>query len=205
MIKANSKPLEEIWGFIEDCTKVLILGCNECVTVCHVGGEKEVGVLAQALRLKAQTEGKEIEFLENTVERQCEPEFAQPILDELGDVDAIISISCGVGVNNLADMDCPVPAYPGVDTTFMGSTQEHGVWEERCGGCGKCILDLTGGLCPIARCAKSILNGPCGGTNDGMCEISTEEHPVPCVWALIIERLTKLCKELEGAVKNKRS
>lgn len=192
MIKANSKPLSEVWGFIKGCKRVLVLGCGGCVTVCQVGGEKEVAVLAQALRLKAKTDGVEIEFTENTVQRQCEPEFVQPVLENLEGVDAIVSIACGVGVNNLVDLGCPIAVYPGVDTTFMGSTVEHGVWEERCGGCGKCILHLTGGLCPIARCAKGILNGPCGGTRDGMCEISTEEHPVPCVWAQIIERLTKL-------------
>ncbi len=192
MIKANSKPLDEVWGFIEDSQKVLILGCGGCVTVCHVGGEKEVGVLAQALRLKAKTQGKDISFVENTVERQCEPEFVQPILDDLQDLDAVVSVSCGVGVNKFADMDCPIPVYPGVDTTFMGATAELGLWEERCAGCGQCILALTGGLCPIARCAKGILNGPCGGTNDGNCEISTPERRVPCAWAQIIERLTRL-------------
>jgi ferredoxin len=192
MIKANSKPLEEIWGFVEGCKKVLVLGCGGCVTVCHVGGEKEVGVLAEALRLKAKTSGAEVEFVENTVQRVCEPEFVQPVLDGLDGLDAIVSISCGVGVNHLADRGCPVSAYPGVDTTFMGSTVEHGVWEEKCGGCGKCILNLTGGLCPVARCAKGILNGPCGGTTNGMCEISSEEHQVPCVWAQIVERLITL-------------
>ena len=90
------------------------------------------------------------------------------------------------------DRGCPVPVFPAVNTTFMGSTVEHGVWEERCAGCGECILHLTGGICPVARCAKSIMNGPCGGTQDGMCEISTPEHPVDCAWALIVERAKQL-------------
>ena len=192
MIVADSKPIEEVFGFIQRYRRVLVLGCGECVTVCQVGGEKEVAVLAQALRLKAKVEGKEIEFVENTVRRQCDLEFVQPILEDLAGFDAVVSIACGVGVNFLADQGADVPVFPGVDTTFMGATLEHGVWAERCAGCGQCILDITGGICPVARCAKSILNGPCGGTNEGMCEISTPENPVPCAWALIIERCKKL-------------
>jgi ferredoxin len=187
MITADAKPLDEIFGFIEDYRRVLVLGCGECVTVCHVGGEKEVAVLAQQLRLKAKAEGKEIEFLENTSRRQCDPEFMDPILEELDGVDAIVTIACGVGVNFIADRHPTVPVFPGVNTTFYGATVEHGEWAERCAGCGECILHLTGGIC-----AKTILNGPCGGTNDGQCEISTPENPVDCAWALIVER----CKNL---------
>ena len=192
MIVASSKPLDEVFRFIEGCKKVLVLGCGECVTVCQTGGEKEVAVLAQALRLKARTEGKAIEFAENTVRRQCDLEFIQPILEDLDGADAILSIACGVGVNYISDQGPDIPVYPGVDTTFMGATLEHGVWAERCAGCGKCMLDLTGGICPIARCAKTILNGPCGGTNNGKCEISTPDNDVDCAWYLIIERAKKL-------------
>ena len=192
MIVADSKPLAEVFGFVQEYRKVLILGCGECVTVCQVGGEKEVGVLAQALRLKARTDGKEIEFLENTIRRQCDSEFVAPILEDLDGIEAIISIACGVGVNFLAESQPEIPVFPGVNTTFMGATIQHGEWAERCAGCGECILHLTGGICPIARCAKSILNGPCGGTDNGKCEISTPDNPVDCGWALIVERMKKL-------------
>jgi len=192
MIVADPKPLDEVFGFIENYRKVLVLGCGECATVCQVGGEKEVAVLAQQLRLKAKTQGKEIEFLEKTVQRQCEPEFVEPILEDLDGVDAMVSIACGVGVGFCSDYHPTVPVFPGVNTTFMGATLEHGEWAERCAGCGECILHLTGGICPIARCPKRILNGPCGGSHDGMCEISTPESPVECAWALIIERAKEL-------------
>lgn len=192
MIVAESKPLEEIFEFIKDKGKVLVLGCGECVTVCQTGGEKEVAILAQALRLKAGTEGKEVTFLENTVQRQCDIEFVAPVLEDLDGIDAVISTACGVGVNFLSDQDPPIEILPGVNTTHMGATVEHGVWEERCGGCGECILHMTGGICPIARCSKSILNGPCGGTNNGECEISTPDNHVDCAWALIIKRAGKL-------------
>ncbi len=192
MIVADAKPLDEVFGFVENYGKVLVLGCGECVTVCQVGGEKEVAVLAQTLRLKAGSEGKEIEFLEDTIQRQCEPEFVEPVLEHLDGVDAVLSLACGIGVNFMADQNLDVPVFPAVNTTFMGATVRHGEWAERCAACGDCILHLTGGICPIARCAKSILNGPCGGTNDGECEISTPENPVDCAWALIIERAKKL-------------
>jgi len=149
-------------------------------------------VLAQALRLKAKVEGKQIEFIENTIRRQCDQEFVAPILEGLDGVDAILSIACGVGVNFLADQGPNIPVFPALDTTFMGATVEHGEWAERCAGCGQCILHLTGGICPVARCAKSILNGPCGGAQDGMCEISTPDNPVPCAWCLIVDRAKKL-------------
>lgn len=192
MIVADVKPLEEVYGFVERHRKVLVLGCGECVTVCQVGGEKEVGVLAQALRLKARTAGAKIEFSENTVQRQCEPEFVAPVVEKLDGAEAVLSLACGVGVNFLAERLGKVPAYPAVNTTFMGATVEHGEWAERCAGCGECILHLTGGLCPVARCAKTILNGPCGGSHEGLCEISKPEREVKCAWALIIERMTEL-------------
>ncbi len=193
MIVAESKPIDEVFGFIQNCGKVLVLGCGECVTVCQSGGEKEVAVLAQALRLKAKAEGKDIQFEENTIRRQCDLEFVQPILDNLGGYDAVLSLACGVGVNFVSEQGPDIPVFPGLNTLFMGATVEHGEWAERCAGCGQCILDLTGGICPVARCAKTILNGPCGGTQDnGECEISTRENPRPCVWNLIVER----CKQL---------
>ena len=192
MIVADPKPLDEVFGFIRNYKKILVLGCGECVTVCQAGGEKEVGVLAQALRLKAKTEGVDIEILENTIRRQCDEEFVTPILENLDGVEAILSIACGVGVNFLADRQPEIMVFPGLNTTFMGATVEHGEWAERCAGCGECILHLTGGICPIARCTKTILNGPCGGTNNGDCEISTPDNPVKCGWALIIERMKKL-------------
>lgn len=192
MIVAESKPLEEVFDLIKDRKKVLVLGCGECVTVCQVGGEKEVAILAQALRLKAKTDGKNVEFLENTIQRQCDIEFAAPILENLDGVDAVVSVACGVGVNFLSDQDPSIEILPGVNTTHMGATVEHGVWEERCAGCGQCILHMTGGICPIARCSKTILNGPCGGTNNGECEISTPDNKVDCAWALIVARAKKL-------------
>ena len=103
--------------------------------------------------------------------------------------DAIVSIACGVGVNFLSDSGCPIPVLPGLNTTFMGATEDRGLWTERCQGCGQCILARTGGICPVSRCAKRVMNGPCGGSTDGKCEISKD---VICAWQLIVERLKAL-------------
>jgi hypothetical protein len=101
-------------------------------------------------------------------------------------------MACGAGVSSIVEHRPDKPVFPAVDTTFMGALEEQGVWAERCAGCGRCIVHLTGGICPIARCAKTILNGPCGGSQDGMCELSTEQNPVECVWVRIIQRCRAL-------------
>jgi len=191
MIVGERKPFRELKGFIEDYRKVLIVGCGTCATVCFAGGESEVRVVASALRIAFLREGKEREIIEDCVTRQCEPEFVQTVLQKVNDenVEAVLSLACGVGVNFVAEKLDDVPVFPGINTKFFGATVEPGVWIEMCAGCGNCILHLTGGICPVARCSKSILNGPCGGSSDGKCEVSPE---VDCAWTLIIQRMKKL-------------
>jgi hypothetical protein len=101
----------------------------------------------------------------------------------------VLSLACGAGVQFLAERFAGVPILPGVDTVFMGVTEERGVWSERCQGCGQCILASTGGICPVSRCSKRMLNGPCGGSTGGRCEINKE---IDCGWQLIIDRLKNL-------------
>jgi ferredoxin len=186
MIKAEQKPVEEILSFLEPYNKILLVGCNACVAVCHAGGEKEVGQLASALRMARKKAGKKLEVLESCSTRQCEPEFVDELGEKAEEVEAILSIACGVGVQSLARGFPEIPVFPGVNTKFMGETDQVGVWVERCQACGNCILHLTGGICPVARCAKQLLNGPCGGSQDGKCEIKKD---VPCVWQQIYDRL----------------
>ncbi|OIP88265.1 MAG: hypothetical protein AUK24_08370 [Syntrophaceae bacterium CG2_30_49_12] len=189
MIVANRKPLEEILEMIRPYKKILLLGCNECVTVCAAGGQREVGVLASELRLSRAKDGNEIEIREHTLERQCDHEYIDQIRPFVGDYEIVLSMACGAGVQYVAETCRSKLVVPAVDTTFLGVTMEQGVWSERCQGCGNCILDKTGGICPIARCAKSLLNGPCGGSSGGKCEIDKE---VDCGWQLIIDRLQEL-------------
>jgi ferredoxin len=189
MIVAEQKPLAEIKAMLNGNEKVLVVGCGTCVTVCFAGGEKEVGILASALRMATRLDGNGIDFDEVTVQRQCEWEYIDPLAEKLGNYDTILSLGCGVGVQTLAERFPSKRLLPGLNTTFMGLPVEQGMWEERCQACGNCILDLTGGICPIARCSKQLLNGPCGGSQNGKCEINPE---TPCAWQLIWERMSAL-------------
>lgn len=189
MIVADKKPIEEIIGEIKGFENILVLGCNECVTVCEAGGKKEVGVLASALRMYFLKEGREVKIDEITLERQCDHEYLEEIREVIDQYDAVVSLACGVGVQFTAEQYHATPVYPGVNTCFMGATEERGLWTERCQGCGQCILATTGSICPISRCAKRVLNGPCGGSTSGKCEIHTD---VPCAWQMIIDRLKAL-------------
>ena len=189
MIVADKKPIEEIIEEIKDYKKILILGCNECVTVCEAGGKKEVGILASALRMYFLNEGKDVNIDERTLERQCDHEYLEEIRDIIDGYDAVVSLACGVGVQFTAEKYFSTPVLPGVNTCFLGATEKRGVWTERCQACGQCILAYTGGICPVSRCAKRILNGPCGGSSNGKCEINKE---LDCAWQLIVDRLKAL-------------
>lgn len=189
MIIAERKPLEEIKQLLAPYKKVLVAGCGTCVTVCWAGGEKEVAMLASQVRLAGGGKGNPASVLEATVERQCEREMVAEIKDKVAEADAVISLACGSGVQTMAEMFEDKPVFPGVNTTFIGMPEREGLWVEMCGACGDCFLDRTGGVCPIVRCAKGLLNGPCGGTRKGgKCEIDPEKD---CAWVLIYRRLEK--------------
>ena len=189
MIIAERKPMEEIKQLIAPYKKVLVAGCGTCVTVCWAGGEKEVAILASQLKLARSAEGNKIVTLEATVDRQCEKEMVEELKDKVAEVEAVLSLACGSGVQTMADMFEDKPVLPAVNTTFIGMPEKEGLWVEMCGACGDCFLDRTGGICPIVRCAKGLLNGPCGGTRrGGKCEIDPEKD---CAWVLIYRRLEK--------------
>ncbi len=189
MIVAQQKDFDEIKEMIRGYKRLLVLGCQTCVAICFAGGKHEVEVLASMIRIDRKMAEQDVEITEDTIVRQCDFEFIDPIKDQVADSDAVLSLACGVGVQTLAERFPDKVILPGLNTGFMGMTEKMGVWSERCAGCGNCILDKTGGLCPIARCSKGLLNGPCGGSVDGKCEISPD---VDCVWQLIIDRLKKL-------------
>jgi len=189
MIVAERKPFEEISKMLTGYKKVLVVGCGACVTICWAGGEKEVGILSSQLRLAASREEKELSIIESTVERQCETEMVEELKDKAQEVEVILSMGCGVGVQTIADVFEEKLVFPALNTTFIGMPQGEGVWTERCAACGDCLLYWTGGICPAARCAKGLLNGPCGGTRrGGKCEIDLEKD---CAWVIIYQRLEK--------------
>ncbi len=189
MIKAKQKPIAEIREMIAPYPKVLVLGCGTCVTISFAGGEKEVGLLASSLRIASAMDGQDKTFAEATVQRQCEWEFIDAVAEEINRADAVVSLACGIGVQALAERYPEKVILPGVNTTFLGMAVEHGVLVERCRACGDCVLGQTGGVCPVARCAKNLMNGPCGGSQNGKCEVDPE---LDCAWQLIYDRLSRL-------------
>jgi ferredoxin len=186
MIVAEQKSLEELKTLIGDANKVLVVGCGTCVTVCFAGGAREAAITASSLRMSSKLEHQPKDVTDVTVQRQCEWEYLDQIEDQVNEADVVLSLGCGIGVQAIAEHYPNTWVVPGLNTSFLGMPTEQGVWAERCAACGDCVLGLTGGICPIARCSKSLLNGPCGGSEDGHCEINPE---VPCAWQLIYERL----------------
>ncbi len=186
MIIAERKPLEEIEKIIQPYQRVLILGCGTCVTICFAGGEKEVGLLASQLRMKSSLTTQNREIRERTILRQCDQEFIEEVAADVEWADIVLSLACGIGVQGVAERYENKRVAPGVSTLFLGLTQEAGYWSERCSACGDCIIHLFAGICPITRCAKGLLNGPCGGSQDGKCEVSKD---TVCAWQLIYDRL----------------
>ncbi len=198
MIVAEQKPIRELVEMLRGHENVLLAGCATCVAECAVGGEREVETLAPILRMAMQLDGNPIQIRTKTLERQCEWEFVEELAEIVPEVDAIMSIACGIGIQALAERFPEVAVYPGVNTSSLALREEPGLWVARCAACGDCVLGETYGLCPVARCAKSLMNGPCGGTRDnGKCEIDEE---LDCVWHLIVER-ARARGEMEALMK----
>jgi ferredoxin len=190
MIVAERKPFDEIYNKIEKHDKILVLGCGTCVTVCMAGGEKEAGILTNQLKMASKEKGKSLTVEEHTIVRQCDTEFFdEQTVKKIKEADAVISMACGVGVQFLSETVTEKIIYPALNTKFYGATVEQGVWSERCAGCGNCIVDNFGAVCPVARCSKSLLNGPCGGSADGKCEINPDTD---CAWQLIFDKMESL-------------
>jgi ferredoxin len=189
VIVAEQKPLEEIKALVGDAKNVLVVGCGTCVTVCFAGGAREAAIVSASLRMASKLDGNEKAVADVTVQRQCEWEYLDEIAGQVGAADLVLSLGCGVGVQALAEHFPQAWVVPGLNTSFMGLPTEQGIWAERCAACGNCVLGLTGGICPIARCSKSLLNGPCGGSENGHCEINPD---IPCAWQLIYDRLSSM-------------
>ncbi len=188
MIVGDLKSFEEIAPSIAGYKRILVLGCGGCVTVCRSGGDAEAHDLARTLSHPEYHRSVPPELIADTIERQCENDLIVSFLKVPDGVEAILSLACGVGVQMVADALDPLPVIPALTTTFMGGADEPGIWREKCRGCGDCLLASTAGICPIALCAKRLLNGPCGGSRGGFCEVGFE---TPCAWARIYARLER--------------
>jgi ferredoxin len=186
MIVAERKTIPELVDILKDHKKILVLGCGTCVTVCLAGGEREVSIIASALRIAAKAKGLDFKIDELTIERQCDNIFIEQAADAIAKADAVLSLGCGAGVQAIAERYPNKPVYAGLNTAFLGILEERGVWTEKCAACGSCVLHLYGGICPITRCAKHLLNGPCGGSREDRCEVRPDRQ---CAWQLIYKRL----------------
>ena len=186
MIVAQRKTIPDLLEIVKNHKKLLVLGCGTCVTVCLAGGQREVSIIASALRMSAKLKGLELEVEELTIERQCDNVFIEQAADAIKRNDAVLSLGCGAGVQAIAERYGDKPVYAGLDTAFIGILEERGIWTEKCAACGQCVLGEYGGICPVTRCAKHMLNGPCSGSREDRCEVNPERQ---CAWQLIYKRL----------------
>ncbi|MCE5249040.1 methylenetetrahydrofolate reductase C-terminal domain-containing protein [bacterium] len=186
MIVAQRKTIPELMNILKGHRKVLVLGCGTCVTVCLAGGEREVCIIASALRMASRLRGAPVEIDELTIERQCDNVFIEQAAEAIGRCEAVLSLGCGAGVQAIAERYREKPVYAGLDTAFLGILEEQGFWAEKCTSCGACVLSDYGGICPVTRCAKRLLNGPCGGSREDRCEVRPDRE---CAWQLIYNRL----------------
>ncbi|MCF8085538.1 MAG: methylenetetrahydrofolate reductase C-terminal domain-containing protein [Desulfohalobiaceae bacterium] len=186
MIVAQRKPFPEILSTIRDYEKILTVGCGTCVAVCLAGGAQEVSTLNWELSAARSLRDQPLELGEATVTRQCDHEFLAELDSLVQGYQALLSMACGVGIQFLAERYPDKPVLPAVDTSGMSGNRDVGWYEERCRGCGRCVLASTAGVCPITMCAKGLLNGPCGGTSGQYCETNPDQ---PCAWHTIYHRL----------------
>ena len=185
MIITEKKTLEEVKESLKTSKKVFILGCGTCATLAQTGGEEQVKEMAQLLSDK-EIVGTVV--AETPCDKRLLKRDIRPVSEAINAADTVLVLSCGVGVQTLAELTGKI-VIPGLNTKFLGMTERIGEFYQRCRACGDCILDETGGICPISRCPKGLLNGPCAGHMDGKCEVDREKD---CVWVLIYKRMKDL-------------
>jgi ferredoxin len=189
MIVAERKSIPELIDILQAHNRILVLGCGTCVAVCLAGGEREVSIISSALRIAGKVKGLTFKIDELTIERQCDNVFIEQAAEAIEKSEAVLSLGCGAGVQAIAERYVNKPVYAGLNTKFLGILEERGVWTEKCAACGACVLHEYGGICPVTRCAKHILNGPCGGSREDRCEVRPDR---PCAWQLIYQRLKSI-------------
>ena len=178
------KPFEEVLKSLSRDQNVYLVGCGTCTTIQHTGGKAEV----LAMKDKLEAAGKKVTGW-MVIPTACDPLAEQALAANAREVEAadcILAMPCSFGVQTVA-LYTRKPVYPALDTMFIGKEQSPSNFFEVCMQCGGCVLARTGTICPIVRCAKSLFNGPCGGSVAGKCEVDPN---IPCGWQQIIDRLT---------------
>lgn len=187
MLISKQKPLEEILSYLEGDKSVFVVGCKGCAEGWASGGEKQVEGMKATLQEKGKTVTGSV-----VIDMLCDATLTRLKLrayrKEIAAADSILVLTDGSGVQTVAEVIDKV-VHPACNTLSSGGA--HAEWKEseRCLECGDCVLEFTGGLCPIARCSKLLLNGPCGGSQGGKCEVDAS---IPCVWQQIVDHLAKL-------------
>jgi len=187
MIVTKEKTLKEILQPLSLFKKILVVGCDGCTTPPR--GLREAKTFAMLIEMGGKLKSKNFQCQPTTIGKQCDNyECNTTLAQQVEGADAILSLACGVGVQTLAEVFPKIPVYPAQDTVFLGSQDRDGATlHEKCRGCGECILGETAGICPITKCAKSLLNGPCGGQVEGKCEAGGWKND--CAWILIYKQL----------------
>ena len=179
------KPLEEIMQYLDKCQRVYIIGCGTCATMCRTGGKAEV----IAMKANLEVSGKKVTgwMVIPTACDELTRDAMEENYEDIAAADCILVMSCAFGVQTVTlHTRQPMPVYPALNTLFLGIEDKPGHFLEVCLQCGSCVLGRMAAICPLVRCAKSLFNGPCGGSSGGKCEISKD---VPCAWQLIYDRL----------------
>ncbi len=182
----RQKPEEEIDRLLDGLGRVFILGCGTCVTLTRTGGEPEVKAMKE--RLSAQGRLITGELVLPVACDNLTGEAMKEYGQQIDQADALLIMACAFGVQTIA-RQLKKMVVPALDTLFIGKENGIGKFDEICTQCGTCILGETGGICPVTSCHKGLVNGPCGGTNNGKCEIDPEKD---CAWTLIYNRLKEL-------------
>jgi hypothetical protein len=189
MIRSEQKPFGEIMGYLEGDKKVFILGCDGCANASETGGMPQV----LDMKEKLEVAGKKVTGL-CVIDFLCQKALVasrlRPHEEAVKEADSLLIMTCGIGVQAAATMIAK-PVHPACNTISLGGSRGEWRGEERCMECGDCLLDYTGGICPLTACSKRLLNGACGGASEGKCEVSEDK---PCGWELIYTRLKDLGK-----------
>jgi ferredoxin len=188
MIITEQKPLAELLDSLKDYQKIFLVGCGECATTCKTGGEEELA----KIKAQLEAEGKTVLGMcipsAPCVASQIKTELAKN-MKVLREAEAILVLACGLGTQSVKDNDrLGLEVFPGCNTLFGAVMDAEGNFYEKCSLCGECVLDITGGICPITLCPKGLLNGPCGGVDRGKCEVDKDKD---CAWVLIYKELEK--------------
>jgi ferredoxin len=186
MIVSTQKPLDQILCALEGGSRVFIVGCAKCATVCKAGGEEEVFRMQEELTAA----GKDVTgtiIIDETCHMLRTGRDLRSRKGQVDEADFLLVLSCGAGIQSVSEAsDKKVVA--GTDSKFLGNIRRFGQFEQRCSLCGDCRLNDTGGICPVTVCPKGLLNGPCGGMEDGNCEVDSNNR---CAWVTIYERLER--------------